>query len=40
MPKPWIWLRIASVVNMLFAVGHGIGHVRTPKRRPSRRGCT
>jgi hypothetical protein len=29
MPKPWIWLRIASVVNGLFAVGHGLGHVRT-----------
>jgi hypothetical protein len=29
MPKPWMWLRIASVVNGLFAVGHGLGHVRT-----------
>jgi hypothetical protein len=29
MPKPWIWLRIASVVDALFAVGHGLGHVRT-----------
>ena len=29
MPKPWIWLRIASVFDGLFAVGHGLGHVRT-----------
>jgi hypothetical protein len=29
MPKPWMWLRIASVVDGLFAVGHGLGHVRT-----------
>ena len=29
MPKAWMWLRIASVVNGLFAVGHGLGHVRT-----------
>jgi ABC-type sugar transport system permease subunit len=29
MSKPWIWLRIASVFDGLFAVGHGLGHERS-----------
>ena len=27
--KPWIWLRIASVLNVLFVLGHGTGHINT-----------
>jgi hypothetical protein len=29
MRKPWIWLRIVSVFDGLFALGPGLGHVRT-----------
>lgn len=26
--KAWVWLRAASIVLFLFALGHGLGHLR------------
>lgn len=26
--KAWVWLRAASMVLLLFALGHGLGHLR------------
>jgi hypothetical protein len=32
--KAWIWLRAASIVFLLFALGHGLGHLRMGSHPP------
>jgi hypothetical protein len=32
--KAWIWLRAASIVLLLFALGHGLGHLRMNNAPP------
>jgi hypothetical protein len=29
--KPWLWLRVASVVDAVFTIGHTFGHFQTLK---------
>jgi hypothetical protein len=38
--KPWIWLRIASVLIALFAAGHTFGHLSSSDATPEQKALT